>query len=278
MKKLVVSAALSLMALLLVGQEHDRDNGQQTPDGQGELNATTEAMGGMHHHEDHEHMAAHMHMTELRKAQAGDSAKAQQVVDEARPALEKYRDYRVALEEGFTIFLPNVPQKMYHFTNYQNAIGEAFRFDPTKPTSLLYEKHGDDYKLIGAMYTAPVRFSQQQLNERIPLSMAQWHQHVNMCKPPGGGEIDALRKDAKFGLNGSISTREACEAAGGTFMPHIFGWMVHMYPWEKTRRKSGLWSGNLKIKREPDTTTMETWQAWTPNIRDKTALSRPILG
>ena len=45
-------------------------------------------MGRGHNHE-HEHMAAHMHMTELRKAQPGDAAKAQEVVDQARPALEK---------------------------------------------------------------------------------------------------------------------------------------------------------------------------------------------
>ena len=165
---------------------------QQAPAGQSELNATTEAMGRGHNHEEHQHMAAHMHMTELRPVHAGDAAKAQQVVEQARPALEKYRDYKVALAEGFRIFLPNVPQKMYHFTNYENAIGEAFRFDPAKPTSLLYEKHGDDYKLIGAMYTAPVRFSEQQLDERIPLSMTQWHQHVNMCKPPKGREVEAL--------------------------------------------------------------------------------------
>ncbi|MGH9637554.1 MAG: hypothetical protein ACRD72_22190, partial [Candidatus Angelobacter sp.] len=61
-------------------------------------------------------MAAHMHMTELRPVRAGDAAKARQVVEQARPALEKYRDYKVALDEGFRIFLPNVPQKMYHFT------------------------------------------------------------------------------------------------------------------------------------------------------------------
>jgi hypothetical protein len=244
--RFLVSAAVSLVALVLFGQQHDHNQAQQTPGGQAELNATTEAMGRSHNHEEHEHMAAHMRMSELRKPQAGDSARAQQVVDEARPALEKYRDYRVALDEGFRIFLPNVPQKMYHFTNYQNAIGEAFRFDPTKPTSLLYEKHGDDYKLIGAMYTAPVRFSEQLLNERVPLSMAQWHQHVNMCKPPQGREFEALRKDAKFGLNGSITTQEACDAAGGTFMPHVFGWMVHMYPWEKTPDE--IWSVERQLK------------------------------
>jgi hypothetical protein len=240
MKKFFAAAAFGLMALLVFSQEPGHDHGQQTSGGQSELNATTEAMGHGHNHEDHEHMAGHMHMSELRKPQPGDSAKAQQVVEEARPALEKYRDYKVALAEGFKIFLPNVPQKMYHFTNYENAIGEAFRFDATKPTSLLYEKRGDDFTLIGAMYTAPVRFSEQQLNERVPLSMAQWHQHVNLCKPPKGQERDVLSKTSKFGLNGSITTQEACDAAGGTFMPHVFGWMVHMYPWEKT--PDAIWS------------------------------------
>jgi hypothetical protein len=237
MKKWTAVAAMSLTAFFLFGQEPGHDHAQSST-GQSELNATTEAMG--HGHHDHQHMAGHMHMSDLRKPQPGDAARAEQVVEEARPALEKYRDYHVALAEGFKIFLPNIPQSMYHFTNYENAIGEAFRFDPTKPTSLLYEKHGDDYKLIGAMYTAPVRFSEQQLNERIPLSMTQWHQHVNMCKPPHGHERDLLSKNSQFGLNGSITTEAACDAAGGQFLPHVFGWMVHMYPWEKTPDE--IWS------------------------------------
>ena len=29
------------------------------------------------------------------------------------------------------------------------------RLNPDHPTSLLYEKQGDGYKLIGVMYTAP---------------------------------------------------------------------------------------------------------------------------
>jgi hypothetical protein len=227
------------------------DRSQQGAGAQGELNAATEAMSHGHHHEGHEHMGAHMHMTELRKPQPGDAAKAQEVAEQARQALEHYRDYRVALDEGYRIFLPNVPQKMYHFTNYQYAMGEAFRFDPSKPTSLLYEKHGNDYKLIGAMYTAPVRFSEEQLNKRIPLSVAQWHQHVNMCRPPQGLEYEMLGKHPKFGLNGSISTREECEAAGGTFMPHIFGWMVHVYPWEKT--PDDIWS----VERQLDKSASE---------------------
>ena len=107
-------------------------------------------------------------------------------MEAARKASEKYKDYHVALADGFKIFHPEIPQKMYHFTNYQLWHGSAFHFNPEHPTSLLYEKHGDDYKLIGVMYTAPKRFSEDQLDERIPLSVAQWHEHVNFCAPPAG--------------------------------------------------------------------------------------------
>jgi hypothetical protein len=41
----------------------------------------------------------------------------------------------------------------------------------------------------------------------------------------------------KFGLHGSIATQEACDAAGGTFRPTIFGWMVHVYPYESSLDK-----------------------------------------
>lgn len=233
----LVLAVLTLSAAWLYGQDHLHDEPMAA---QSELSATTDAMSHGHHQEDHEHMGAHMHMSELRDLQPGDQQKAAKVVEQARQALEKYRDYHVALSEGFRIFLPNVKQPMYHFTNYGNAFAAAFAFDAMKPTSLLYEKDGDSYKLIGAMYTAPVRFSEVQLNERVPLSVAQWHQHVNMCKPPQGQSQEMLNKNPKFGLHGSISTRAECEAAGGTFMPHVFGWMVHLYPWEKTPDE--IWS------------------------------------
>ena len=165
-----------------------------------------------------------------------------------RQALEKYKDADAALADGFKIFLPNIPQKMYHFSKWEYAVGAAFFFDPTKPTSLLYEKHGSKYTLIGAMYTAPVGFSEDQLNDRIPLSVAQWHQHVNFCRPPRGREREMLVKNPQFGLQGSISTQAACDAAGGTFLPHVFGWMVHVYPWEKTPDE--VWS----VERQLDKT------------------------
>lgn len=243
--KRILAACVSLIGLTLYAQS-DRQQQPEQPPAPGDLAATTEAMSRGHHHD---HMGAHMYMSALRDPEPGDVEKAQKVAEQARVALERYRDANAALADGFKIFLPNIPQPMYHFTKWQYAVGEAFRFDAGKPTSLLYEKHGSEYELIGAMYTAPVRFTEDQLNERIPLSVAQWHQHVNMCRPPKGREAEMLRKNPEFGLAGSISTADACAAAGGTFLPHVFGWMVHVYPWEKT--PDDIWSVERQLKDKP---------------------------
>jgi hypothetical protein len=179
------------------------------------------------------HMAGHMYMTTLRTTAPGDKEKADAVVAAAKAALAPYEDYQKAIADGYRIFLPNIPQLQYHFTNYDNGRAAATRFDPLKPTSLLYKKTADGgYKLVGAMYTDRVAANEDELNERIPLSVAQWHQHTNFCKAPQGQGAAYFGPDAKFGLKGSITTREACEAAGGVFLPHVFGWMVHVYPFE----------------------------------------------
>ena len=187
------------------------------------------------------HMAGHMYMTTLRAPQPGDQQKADAIVIAAKAAMEPYQDYHKALADGYVIFLPNVPQPMYHFTKHEYGFAAAFQFDPSKPTSLLYKKTPDGgYKLVGAMYTDRVRATEDELNERIPLSIAHWHQHINFCKAPEGQKASYFGPDAKFGLLGSIHTKEACEAAGGEFHPHIFGWMVHVYPYETDPKK--IWA------------------------------------
>lgn len=188
------------------------------------------------------HMAAHMKMTARRLPQPGDVAKAQQVVEAARKVCEKYQDYKVALAEGFHIFRPNEPHTVYHFSNSDYAREAAEHFNPEHPTSLLYTKEGDSYKLVGVMYTAPKWSSEDELNERIPLSIAQWHQHVNLCLSPA----NAPQHDARFGPNGSISTRAECESAGGRFIPEIFGWMVHVYPFEANPYDLALFDRQMK--------------------------------
>lgn len=188
----------------------------------------------------HMDMGPHMKMTTLRAPNSDDQKRADEIVDQLRGAIEKYKDFKVALADGFQIFQPNVPSPMKHFTNYSYAFEATYKFNSLHPTSLLYEKHGDDYKLVGAMYTAPKRFSEDDLNQRIPLSVAQWHEHVNLCVPPKGEERLMLEKNPRFGLAGSISTEEACDAAGGKFYPIIFNWMVHVYPYEKSREE--MWA------------------------------------
>jgi hypothetical protein len=186
-------------------------------------------------------MAGHMYMTTLRPLQPGDQQKADAVVAAAKTAMAPYEDYHKALADGYQIFLPNLPQAQYHFTKYENGRDAWLRFDPLKPTSLLYKKTADGgYKLVGAMYTDRVDASEEDLNNRIPLSIGRWHQHVNFCKAPPGQKAAYFGPDAKFGLLGSIATKESCEAAGGEFHPHIFGWMVHVYPYESDPKK--IWS------------------------------------
>jgi hypothetical protein len=196
------------------------------------------AMQSMESH--HMGMGPHMKMTSLRDPKPGDQEKAGQVAEAALKAAEKYTDYKVALADGFKIFHPELPQKQYHFTNYLYAFEAALHFNAEHPTSLLYEKHGDDYKLIGVMYTAPKNATEDQLDQRIPLSIAQWHAHVNLCLPPADKKNQAWGPNAKFGLRGSIATKAECDAAGGKFMPQIFGWMVHVYPLEKDQ--ASMWS------------------------------------
>lgn len=191
--------------------------------------AMSEHMSGDMH--DDMDMGAHMRMTALRPANADDQKRADEIVAMLRKSIAKYEDYHVALADGFKIFLPNVPQKHYHFTNNRYALKAQFTFDPEHPTSLLYKKTADGYQLEGAMFTAPRRFTEDQLNERVPLSVARWHQHVNFCLPPRGAGMQQV--DLKqFGLNGLIATEDACHAASGRWFPIVFGWMVHVYPFE----------------------------------------------
>ena len=220
------------------GMHHDMSNMKK---GDSDKDADPDAAAhAMHSMEGHMDMGPHMTMTALRKPKPGDAERARQVAEAARAVANKYLDYHVALDNGFKIFLPNIPQKIYHFTNYSYGWEAAFGFNPEHPTSLLYEKHGDGYKLIGVMYTAPKRLNEDQLDERIPLSIAQWHAHVNLCLPPPDKRNELRGPNALFGLAGSISTEDACSAAGGKFIPQIFGWMVHIYPFEP--RPEDIWS------------------------------------
>jgi hypothetical protein len=189
----------------------------------------------------------HMKMTQLRPMQPGDQERADAVAAAARKVAEQYIDYRKALADGWTIYAGNIPQPVYHFTRDAHFLTAIERFDPARPTSLLYVKTTTDgvpgYKLIGVMYTDRYGAPESELNQRIPLSIAQWHVHSDICLPPRGAKVDMGAPGAQFGPKGSITTEAACDAAGGRFFPHLLGWMVHVYPFETDSVK--VWSAGM---------------------------------
>lgn len=175
--------------------------------------------------------AQHMEMTPRQTPNAADSIRAVKLVTTLRSSIAKYRDVRVAVDDGFRQFAPQIKnQPVYHFTNYRWAFRNAFRFDPGKPTSLLYKKDSlGNFVLIGAMYTAPKRASLEKLNDRVPLSVAQWHKHVNWCLPPKNQQsrwLETRNGKPVFGPMG-VATESECKSAGGRFEKELFGWMVH---------------------------------------------------
>ncbi|MBZ5656280.1 MAG: hypothetical protein LAO56_13500 [Acidobacteriia bacterium] len=252
MKRVLIFLILALAAAMAAGQKnttnqdmsgmpmpgHDMSSMSDHDMPKMESAAGAHAMHSMEGH--HMEMGPHMKMTALRSPQPGDEEKAQRVVEAARKVAEKYMDYHTALNDGYRIFVPDVPQKQYHFTNYRYAFEAVFSFNPEHPTSLLYKKSADGYQLMGVMYTAPKRFNEDDLNQRIPLSIAQWHEHVNLCLPPSDRKNEMRGPNAKFGLAGAISTQAECEANGGKFHPIIFNWMMHVYPFEKDAAE--IWS------------------------------------
>jgi hypothetical protein len=176
-------------------------------------------------------MAKHMAYSSARPLTAADSVRAAHVINELRQAIAKYQDVKLAEADGYKMFAPQIKnQPQYHFTKGLNAIRNQFGFDPARPTSLLYTKDAQgQFHLIGAMYTASKRTSEEDLNDRVPLSVARWHRHVNWCIPPRAQKerwYETRNGRPIFGPLG-VATREECDAAGGRFIPQAFGWMVH---------------------------------------------------
>lgn len=223
--------------------------------------------GASHHsahvqHQDH-HNPLKMKMTSTRPIRPGDKERATEIVRRFLSATAGYRDFRVAMSSGYDrILAPTIPQPEYHFINPHASSRElGGRFDLQQPGSLLYKRTGDSYELIGAMYMAPSNSTAEQLDTLLPLSIVQWHLHINACFPKGmtvrkmmNGDIgqDSLDMpgmlplsssprareinrqygflaDGRFGSRGTIADRETCEAAGGYLLPVIWGWMAHLY-------------------------------------------------
>lgn len=184
----------------------------------------------------------HMQMTQRGPEQPGDEARADAIVAAARKVMAQYPTVEAAEKAGFKKFLPNLPLPIEHYTNRSYAI-EAYigQFDPLHPTSLIFKRDNDSLQIVGVMYTASNSADRAILDSRVPLSFGTWHRHVDFCKAPAGTPLsDRMGPTARFGFKGSIETKDACTVAGGTFLPVVFGWMVHVWPNEKDRAQ--IWA------------------------------------
>jgi hypothetical protein len=171
----------------------------------------------------------HIKFTALRPKTPQCVQRGRELIDTLRKSLEKYKDYKAAEASGYTGFYTNSNLPMYHFASKWRAFKELIRFDPTAPTALLYKKTPAGYELIGVMYYAPGRYSEDQLDQRVPLCLARWHRQVDVCLPPSGAEDSS---DPRFGSDGTIATEAACKEAGGKWYPEVHGWMTEVYPFE----------------------------------------------
>ncbi len=221
---LVAGGALLLALVAQLAGAQSRAHAAEVPA------APASGRGGGHTVEDN--VRSHMEMTPSVRPAPGDSARAAAVVKTLRAALMKYRDTTAAVADGYRMFMPQVKeQKVYHFTNNWRAVQEAFRFEPARPTSILYRKGPDGkFELVGAMYTAPKRFGFDKLDARVPLSVAHWHKHVNWCLPKRNERqrwLERQNGEPTFGPQSPIASKEACDLVGGVFHATIFGWMLH---------------------------------------------------
>jgi hypothetical protein len=179
-------------------------------------------------------IALHVEYTAVRPENDADKARAATLVTNLQHALAKYQDYRVAEAEGFEPFDPEIKLPVVDF--WKNSSDLKAAFSVSDPISLTYQPTPQGgYKLIGAMYTEQKDASEDQLNKDIPLSIARWRREVNLCLPARGA--DTKKRDSnKFGSDGSIATKQACDAVGGRFFPVLGGWTVQVHPWEQNSK------------------------------------------
>jgi hypothetical protein len=165
---------------------------------------------------------AHMSFTPVRPGTAADSARALEVVEHLRAAVAPYQTLEAAEAAGYQSRKdPEMVKgaRILHVGKRMGLPGQSKPFDPSAPQALLYRRGADGkFRLAGAMYVAPLSATLDDLDAMIPLSVAHWHQHMNICI---SGSARSFRRIPK------ATTAEACEAAGGRFRAES-RYMVHV--------------------------------------------------
>src|SRR5262249_9349155 len=71
-----------------------------------------------HMHGPNQQMGPHMTMTAMHEQTSADVQKANEVVAQLRSGIQKNRDYQLPLNDGFKIFIPNLPPPQSHSSNH----------------------------------------------------------------------------------------------------------------------------------------------------------------
>jgi hypothetical protein len=256
---LVTTCAVLLTVATMVGAHDMNGMDMSAQTGQSSNSGAMGAMGK------HMMIGDHMTMTPTRPQTPADAQRGEEIIATMRRVLARYQDSEAAVAAGYIPYMPTVPQDVYHFANRALSADEYLGdVNIERPGALLFERKTlGGYKLVGAMYSAPANYTLDQLDAIIPLSLTHWHAHTNICLPAGVTEQDVMNgdirghvrasipnnpmgfsassgarmrfgymADPRFGFVGTISTAADCEAVGGNFHPQIFGWMVHVYPFQ----------------------------------------------
>jgi hypothetical protein len=188
-------------------------------------------------------MGDHMQMSLKGKPEANDAKSARQIVAAARRVVAHYAGVNVALEDGYKPFHPTGKLgEEVHYTNYRYNRLEQRGVNYGHPGSILYQRTPEGMQAVGVMYTAPQDATPEQLNAIAPLSIATWHRHVDFCGGPSRLPLnEQFGPDAQFGPQGRIHSKDACQKAGGLWIPVVFGWMTHVYP--NAKSAADVWGG-----------------------------------
>jgi len=179
----------------------------------------------------------HTRMSEARDVVPSDEmAHTQRLLALLRADLVRYRDPAAAERDGYRKEGEDVPVgSLKHFFKYENFAKNQAHLDPKAPAAILYRRTTSGFELAGVMFTAPISASMDELDRRIPLALGHWHSHRNICVPhKDAPPLTTHAQRAPFGFEGTITTRAACDAAGGVFLDNVYGWMTHVYPYAPT--------------------------------------------
>src|SRR5882724_3059199 len=174
------------------GMDHSK---MMTPDAD-EQASERDAMEDMGHmHGSNPHMA----MTAMRMQTSADVQKANEIVAQLKNGIEKYRDYHVALNDGFRIFMPNVLQPEYHFTNYNNGFLPALQEDRRRLRTCRCDVHHAEARYARA--TGSARSAQHRdvalAHESLPAAAIR----IEECR------LDEIRSQGFHRLAGSVRRR-----------------------------------------------------------------------